>query len=331
MNIKKYYSNKTLHAARQDEVYKEMEGIVKTEHDKDNMEELAYVRRNELIGEAYNIYINSSWPAAMDTLRLHEYGHIFFGHFRHTIQKKHDIEDAVKEHWNEIKHHFDESVSCDEAASWLGLRLNNILMDFEVNSKLLTEDEYHTFSDIVDDLLLNQMEKKAASKKDAEKIIGEESLKAVEEAKKKDPNAHIGQMCWPTNYQFPVGLDYEAYVSLAINHLDRFINNMKSNMSAQEQSQMKGKSGKIGKGQTGQGNGQGQSSQNGNGSGQGQGSGKGQNSSGNSQGNGQSGQGNSKGNNQNGSENGKFDTSSTKDNGGNGGKDGMIDKSSANG
>src|SRR5574344_463623 len=253
MNFKKYYSNKTLHAIRQDEIYKEMEDIVKTEHDKD-MEELAYVRRNELIGEAYNIYINSSWPAAMDTLRLHEYGHIFFGHFRHTIQKKHAIEDAVKEHWNEIKHHFDESVSCEDAASWLGLRLNNILMDFEVNSKLLTENEYNTFSDIIDDLLLNKMEKQAASKKDIEKMMGEESLKAVEEAKKKDPKAHIGEMCWPTKYKFPVGLDYEAYVSLAIKNLDKFINEMKSNMSAKEQNDMKNANGNKGQGNGGSGN-----------------------------------------------------------------------------
>ena len=238
-NYSSLYSNKTLKAASQDDAYNRVKNILKVEYEKD-MQELAYVRRNEKLGEIYQVYINNTWPNAIPTLRLHEYGHILFSHFRNVAQKKKALERAVKLNWKDIKHHFTEDITQEEAADWLGLQLNNILMDFEVNSKLLTEDEYHTFLDIIDDFEINRNEKLLADNSllPEERKDIEDALKEFAEKKPSDPSVHLSQLCWPTQYGFPLKLDYEAYVVLAMENLDKFISTMVGNMSVQMKSHL---------------------------------------------------------------------------------------------
>lgn len=287
------YSHKSLIPASRNQIYAEMDDITKEEHLLE-MNEFAFVRRDTSIGDIYNIYINNVYPPAIDMLRVHEYGHIRFSHFRHNDQKAQAIENSVKREWEKIKHHFADDVTPDQAAKWLGMQLNNILMDFEVNSKLFTPAEYDTMMYLTDDVLIKQREKWAA---DTDPKNAERTKNAQAEydefckIKKKDHTKHLCQLCWPENYDMPLGLDYEAYVVLAIKNLDKFINEMKNNMAAQMAAAMQGAQGQQSQG--GQGQQQGQQGQQGNQQGQ-SGSGNGQ------QQQGQQGQGNQQGQNQQG-------------------------------
>ena len=290
------YSHKSLIPASRNQIYAEMDDITKEEHLLE-MNEFAFVRRDTSIGDIYNIYINNVYPPAIDMLRVHEYGHIRFSHFRHNEQKAQAIENSVKREWEKIKHHFADDVTPDQAAKWLGMQLNNILMDFEVNSKLFTPAEYDTMMYLTDDVLIKQREKWAADKdpKNAERAKNAQiEYDEFCKIKKKDHTKHLCQLCWPENYDMPLALDYEAYVVLAIKNLDKFINEMKNNMAAQMAAQMQG-GGQGQQGQSGQGQGQqgqqGQSgSQSGSGGGQQQNQ-QGQQGQGNQQGQGQQGQG----------------------------------------
>lgn len=287
------YSHKSLIPASRNQIYAEMDDITKEEHLLE-MNEFAFVRRDTSIGDIYNIYINNVYPPAIDMLRVHEYGHIRFSHFRHNDQKAQAIENSVKREWEKIKHHFADDVTPDQAAKWLGMQLNNILMDFEVNSKLFTPAEYDTMMYLTDDVLIKQREKWAA---DTDPKNAERTKNAQAEydefckIKKKDHTKHLCQLCWPENYDMPLGLDYEAYVVLAIKNLDKFINEMKNNMAAQMAAAMQGAQGQQGQGGQSQ-NQQGQQGQQGNQSGSG--------SSGSQQQQNQQGQGNQQGQNQQG-------------------------------
>ena len=322
------YSHKSLIPASRNQIYAEMDDITKEEHLLE-MNEFAFVRRDTSIGDIYNIYINNVYPPAIDMLRVHEYGHIRFSHFRHNDQKEQAIENSVKREWDKIKHHFADDVTPDQAAKWLGMQLNNILMDFEVNSKLFTPAEYDTMMYLTDDVLIKQREKWAA---DTDPKNAERTKNAQAEydefckIKKKDHTKHLCQLCWPENYDMPLGLDYEAYVVLAIKNLDKFINEMKNNMAAQMAAAMQGAQGQQSQGGQGQQQGQqGQQGQSGNqsssGSG-GQGQQQNQQGQGNQQGqNQQQGQGNQNG--QGGSGNGN-QQSNQQGNGGGGKNPGKI-------
>lgn len=269
------YSQKVLIPASRNQIYAEMEDITKIEH-LCEMTEFAFVRRDPTIGDIYNIYINNVYPPGIDMLRVHEYGHIRFSHFRSMNQKESAIENTVKREWEKIKHHFSDDVSPQQAAKWLALELNNILMDFEVNSKLFTVEEYDTMQYITDDIMLKQREKWAEDKdpKNAERAKNAKAeFDELCKIKQENSTNHLTKLCWPANYDFPLGLDYEAYVVLAIKNLDKFINDMKNNMAAQVAAMMQGGgSGNQNQQQSnGQGQNQSQNQQNGQGAaGQGQ-------------------------------------------------------------
>lgn len=271
-------------------------------------------------GGVIKLYLNEKVPEEYyDYLRLHEFGHILFGHTKENVEELHyeQLKRKCYHNWDKIAEHIDfedsdKNLTKIELANKYIVPLSELFLsyaeDFEVNSKLFSEDEWDINTDLMDYADIITSLKSAPSATDTKKYTQAEQkqfdafLADIKDwlSLPKEERRHWCHPLWPEDYDMPPQLSCPEYIDLIFAHLDKFMNFVRqeaqnqrdkaqSNKNQQQnQNNQQGQNASQ-QGQQGQ-NGQQQSQQSGqqnqNAQGQGQ-SGNGQPQAGQGQGNGQ--------------------------------------------
>jgi len=209
---------------------------------------LAFACRSRNTTGVYEIYINPNVPyECYEPLELHEFGHVIFTHMSLLENQRKILIQKIMSYWNRFEKHIEDNVlktkeDIQEASKIICDAIVNIAMDYEVNSKLFTDDEWKVFVEYIQWASI----KASASAPNTKK---EELEKIIEwlDTKPEDRDL-LFSPCWPENDGFPKGLDYRQYIDLMLMKPDNAMDAIKK---------------AIGKMKSGQGNGSG------NGSGQG--------------------------------------------------------------
>lgn len=151
--------------------------------------------KNEVCGDIYRIFIDKKYEKAgqdiEDGLYMHEAGHIIFGHLKNSATKNSIQKMKVRAAYPKVAKRFD---SQEQFEKYFDKMLFNIVEDFEVNSKLFTEEDYHEFDKII---------------------------------------THGGGF-FPSDYDLPIGKDYNVYLNLILADPEAFFRKMKEKMQEQE-------------------------------------------------------------------------------------------------
>lgn len=200
--------------ARYDEVEKLMNRIPHTvTYDKElfNPSIAFCLRRPSLCGDIYRMYINNENQDLADRLWMHECGHIIYSHVKNEDIKDKIIIDSIRSKYEENRDRFpNDSTFFDYVRSFCF----NIAQDFEVNSKLFDKAEFTEMNELASDLQ-------------------EQECKGM----------------WPEDYNFPVGLNWRAYLQLMLDNFDKFLDDLENQMSQQgdgQEGDSKGNSGSNG-------------------------------------------------------------------------------------
>lgn len=202
----------------------------------------------------YEVYVNANVvPGAVKPLKLHEFGHVIFSHLQMSEAQRNIAINKIITYWPLIKNHIDmgdqvlsqveELARAKKVASNMAHIFMNIAMDFEVNSKLFTPDEWANFKLLTNDSYLNA--NLAANP-------SEEFIAKIEELIAKGDQNSLTKPCWPEDYEFPIGLSYTEYLDLMLMNIDKFMDNMKNNQQGEG-----GEGDEEGQGEEGEGDGQG--------------------------------------------------------------------------
>lgn len=213
-------SHKTIYLESQKEVFDLMANIFHILKKENMRDDLAYCLQNNYMNNQYEVHVNNIYPPAIEPMLVHEYGHILFSHFRGTAQKEQMIRQLLTLNWSSISKYFDPNIKMDIVVKWFASKLNNVLMDYEVNSKLYTKEEFETFLYIVDDLIITYHQNLIKDYPNNKDYFTQ--YKKIYDRKIKNKDDHLTSLCWPEDNGFPVGLDYESYVVYAIKNLNKF-------------------------------------------------------------------------------------------------------------
>lgn len=197
----------------------------------------------------YKVFVNNKVPEVYrDHLRLHEYGHILFGHLKFDELRHNQLTKKILQNWGTISKHLQlepEDIGKDKielVGKYImplqGL-LSNYAMDMEVNSKLFPNDEEPYFNEILGGATL------MANLNDD--LILDVQLEKIEEYLDGDRAEPFAKAIFPSNYDFPNAKSYLEYLDLMFLNIDKFIDFMKRDLEQFEQNQ---------EGQGGQGQGQ---------------------------------------------------------------------------
>lgn len=284
-------------------------------------------------GGVIKLYLNEKVPAEYyDYLRLHEFGHILFGHTKENVEELHyeQLKRKCYHNWDKIAEHIDfedsdKNLTKIELANKYIVPLSELFLsyaeDFEVNSKLFSEDEWDINTDLMDYADIITSLKSAPSATDTKNYTQLEQkqfdafLADIKDwlSLPKEERRHWCHPLWPEDYDMPPQLSCPEYIDLIFAHLDKFMNFVRQEAQNQRDKSQSNKNQQQNN-QNNQNNQQGQNgsqqnnsqTQNGQQSGQ---QGQNQNQQGNGQqngqgqpGQGQSGQGNGNGQGQNGSQ-----------------------------
>ncbi len=110
-----------------------------------------YCRTNELCGDIFKIFVNNSDKELTPYLYLHECGHIIFAHAKNMDMRTDKLLKAkISAAYKKIENLFPDEKSFYKTFSNL---VFNIVMDFEVNSRLFDESEWNFMQEKVSQLL----------------------------------------------------------------------------------------------------------------------------------------------------------------------------------
>lgn len=200
---------------------------------------MAFATRSSGLTGVYERYVNPNIdeidPKVGDAFRMHEDGHCIFTHMSMQKEQREIQIEKILTFWPKIKKHVDLSEALKKAeakgvsesevakkyARMLANQMLNIAMDFEVNSKLFTEEEWVSMKKNTDMAYFTCLAKAPAS---TEKQL-EDADKWLDENEDK-PDERFSHPCWPEDYQFPVKLTYGEYIDLMLQNIDQFMNNM---------------------------------------------------------------------------------------------------------
>ncbi len=179
--------------AKYEEVKVQMDSLLYTvEYDSELFSPyIAYTiqTKKNTLGKINRLYINNRDPELTPFLFMHEAGHILFAHTR-CLKSRFDafLLEKLKAAFNQVKILFD-----DDLGHFTGCftdTLFNVVMDFEVNSRLFSEEEWEFMQAHTRTLLQND-------------TIG-------------------GQ--WPLDYGFPLGKTWNEYLNMVLLNIKDFIN-----------------------------------------------------------------------------------------------------------
>jgi|GEM_PF-6131277 len=139
-------------------------------------------------GQVCHLYINSTDPELAEYLFMHECGHILYGHTRSMdIRLDKYLLLKIKASFERVKQYFNNDF--ERYFACFTNFLFNIVMDFEVNSRLFSTEEWNFMQERTQRLL-------------------------------KDPDTR-GQ--WPEDYGFPAGRTWNEYLNMILLDIEKFI------------------------------------------------------------------------------------------------------------
>ena len=184
----------------------------------------AYATRSSNFGATgiYNIYVNPDYEKSYDSLLLHEIGHIIFGHLQSNAFNEKTFEMKLKFAWARIRKLIitgdDVKLSEKEIQDIYINKVKHIMlnyaMDYEVNSKIFTPDEWKEFTQKFEsDWIKVQYEDDNVSEEDYEEVLN---------LKKNDPTKKLINALWPEDVGFPLKLQFTQYVDLMLRDPEKF-------------------------------------------------------------------------------------------------------------
>lgn len=184
----------------------------------------AYATRSSNFGMSgiYNIYVNPDYEKSYDGLLLHEVGHIIFGHLQSNAFNEKTFEMKLKFAWARIRKliavgddvKLTEKEIQDIYINKVKQIMLNYAMDYEVNSKLFTPDEWKEQAQKFEsDWMKIQYE---------DDNISEEFYEETLNLKKNDPTKKLVSALWPEDVGFPLKLQFTQYVDLMIQDPEKF-------------------------------------------------------------------------------------------------------------
>jgi hypothetical protein len=165
-----------------------------------NNTDTAFIRiRSEGQSEVYRITVNASNANATHYLEMHEKGHILFGHCYNNELVNKASRIKIKSAFDANKDKFvnTKNLSVSDFYAYFESYLQNILMDFEVNSKLFTDDE------------------KVFMNREIGKIFGDKNSSGM----------------WPEDFNFPKKLTASAYLNLYLLSMRDNLKKLKEKLS----------------------------------------------------------------------------------------------------
>lgn len=184
----------------------------------------AYATRSSNFGTTgiYNIYVNPEYEQSYDGLLLHEIGHIIFGHLQSNAFNEKTFEMKLKFAWSRIRKlitvgddiKLSEKEIQDIYINKVKQIMLNYAMDYEVNSKLFTPEEWKEQAQKFEsDWMKIQYE---------DDNISEEDYGEAFNLKKNDPTKKLVSALWPEDVGFPVKLQFTQYIDLMLRDPEKF-------------------------------------------------------------------------------------------------------------
>ena len=184
----------------------------------------AYATRSSNFGTTgiYNIYVNPEYEKSYDGLLLHEIGHIIFGHLQSNAFNEKTFEMKLKFAWSRIRKlitvgddvKLSEKEIQDIYINKVKQIMLNYAMDYEVNSKLFTPDEWNEQAQRFEsDWMKIQYE---------DDDISEEAYEEAFNLKKNDPTKKLVSALWPEDVGFPIKLQFTQYIDLMLRDPEKF-------------------------------------------------------------------------------------------------------------
>lgn len=184
----------------------------------------AYATRSSSFGTTgiYNIYVNPEYEQSYDGLLLHEVGHIIFGHLQSNAFNEKTFEMKLKFAWARIRKliavgddiKLSEKEIQDIYLNKVKQIMLNYAMDYEVNSKLFTPEEWAEQAQKFEyDWMKIHFE---------DENFDEQSYEEALNTKKADPTKKIVSALWPEDVGFPLKLQFTQYIDLMIRDPEKF-------------------------------------------------------------------------------------------------------------
>ena len=184
----------------------------------------AYATRSSNFGSTgiYNIYVNPDYEKSYDGLLLHEVGHIIFGHLQSNAFNEKTFEMKLKFAWARIRKliavgddvKLSEKEIQDIYLNKVKQIMLNYAMDYEVNSKLFTPEEWAEQAQKFEyDWMKIHFE---------DENFDEQSYEEALNTKKADPTKKIVSALWPEDVGFPLKLQFTQYIDLMIRDPEKF-------------------------------------------------------------------------------------------------------------
>lgn len=188
---------------------------------------MAFACRSRNTTGVYEVYVNPNVPyECREPLELHEFGHVIFTHMSLLENQRKILVQKIMSYWNRFEKHIEDNAlktkeDIQKASKIICDAILNIAMDYEVNSKLFTDDEWKTFVEYIQWASI-----KAAT--DAPNTTKEELDKIIEWLdNESDDKDLLFNPCWPEDEGFPKGLDYRQYIDLMLMQPDNAMDAIK--------------------------------------------------------------------------------------------------------
>lgn len=186
------------------------------------------------VGGTYVIFVSKANNVGYNELLMHEAGHIIKQHLKDIEFKEKTVARQIRLKWKRFRKHInmeghEEDVLTD---SFIHL-VSNMVQDFEINSDYwATKEEWEKVNQRISDVVLSKAIN-TASKKELENIE-----KWMNE--KPEEIHQYSKGCHPSDYGFPSGLSWLAYLHLILTKPNKFMKNMEKNLQTQENGGKKG-------------------------------------------------------------------------------------------
>lgn len=212
---------------------------------------MAFACRSRNTTGVYEVYVNPNVPyECREPLELHEFGHVIFTHMSLLENQRKILVQKIMSYWNRFEKHIEDNAlktkeDIQKASKIICDAILNIAMDYEVNSKLFTDDEWKTFVEYIQWASI-----KAAA--DAPNTTKEELEKIIEwlDNKLEDKDL-LFHPCWPEDEGFPKGLDYRQYIDLMLMRPDNAMDAIKKALGKTDSGSGDGNGSGSGKGNHG--------------------------------------------------------------------------------
>lgn len=212
---------------------------------------MAFACRSRNTTGVYEVYVNPNVPyECREPLELHEFGHVIFTHMSLLENQRKILVQKIMSYWNRFEKHIEDNVletkeDIQKASKIICDAILNIAMDYEVNSKLFTDDEWKTFVEYIQWASI-----KAAA--DAPNTTKEELEKIIEWLNNKSEDKDLlFHPCWPEDEGFPKGLDYRQYIDLMLMRPDNAMDAIKKALGKTDSGSGDGNGSGSGKGNHG--------------------------------------------------------------------------------